>query len=158
MQYGMSDVDEHGAVKPGVGLYIISFFLCRQFFYAPISMLASRRGRGQRSGSGNDLDLSFLLVTSFWEFLACIPGAFMLFLLVKKKQEVGDLIRKLWSNGRNLLLLGVASQIAAQLLHYVANDAEPSMVGLALGVGYLYCIIYLLTNTRVKDVFSRVPV
>ena len=153
----MNDVDENGAVKPGLGLYLLGFFLSRQLFYAPLSLLASRRGRGQKGG-GNDLDLSFLVVTTPWEFFACLPGALMLFLMVKNKREAGERLRSLWLKGQTILFLGVLMQVAAQLYYYLAVGGQPSAVGLALGVGYLYALVFIFTNSRVKDSFMNVPV
>jgi len=156
MDYEIGDLDKNGAVKPGFAVYLLAAFLCRQLFYAPLALAAKRSGRG--GGGSKNLDLSFLQVTSIWEFAACLPAAVIIFLLIKNREGVSDVMRKIWLNGKNLLLLAVGLQVAVQVLYYLQAGAQPSAVGLALGVAYLYCVYYLLTNQRVKDVFSQVPV
>lgn len=153
MDYEIGDLDKNGAVKPGFGVYLLAAFLCRQLFYAPLALLAKRSGGGSKN-----LDLTFLQVTSIWEFVACLPAALMVFLLIKNREGVSDVMRKIWLNGKNILLAGLGLQVVVQILYYLQAGVQPSAVGLALGVAYLYCSHYLLTNQRVKDVFAQVPV
>ncbi len=157
LNYRIEDLDEQGAVKPNLLIYLVSAFLSRQFFYAPLSLLASRRGRGQRGSGGQDLDLSFLIVTSAWEFVACIPGALVLFLLLRDKSNAGPKISGLWLKGRLILFIGLFAQVVAMLLPYFLYGREPTIVAMLLAVAYLYVAIFLLRSSRVKDVFSAVP-
>lgn len=155
--YRIEDLDKNGAVKPSFGMFIVGVFLSRQLFYAPLSLLASRRGRGQRSSGGPELDLSFLVVTSFWEFVACIPGVLILFLLLKDKSNAGYRMTSLWLNGRAIMFCGLVIQVFATLLPYIIWQREPTIVGALLAVAYLYVGMYLLRSRRLQDVFSAVP-
>ena len=154
MQYGINDVAENGAVKPSFGLVLLSLFLCRQLIYAPLGLLAGRTRGGLRK---SDLDLSFLQATSIFEFVACIPGALLVFLIFKNKEKIGDRLKAVWLKGKLVLSAGLLAQIAAQIYYYIATGNQPSAVGLVLAVTYLYTAMYIYTNQRLKDTFSRVP-
>jgi len=156
LNYRIEDLDENGAVKPSLMMYFAALFLTRQLFYGPVSLLAKRGGRGSKVSS-SDLDLSFLLVTSVWEFVACIPGALMLFLLLKNKTESSARITTLWMRGQMIFLLGLAMQIAATILPYILYGREPTIVAILLAVAYVYIGIVLFRSARIKDVFSAVP-
>lgn len=156
LDYRVEDLDAKGAVKASMSMYLVALFLTRQLFYAPLSLIAKRKGRGG-SGGGSDMDLSFLFVTSVWEFVACIPGALMLFLLLKNKSEAGAKITSLWMRGQLIYLLGLVMQIAATVLPFILYGREPTVVAIVLAVAYLYVGLFLLRSPRIKDVFSAVP-
>ena len=157
LNYRIEDLDENGAVKPSLAMFLVGVFLSRQLFYAPLSLLAKRRGRGQRGSGGPDLDLSFLIVTSVWEFVACIPGVLILFLLLRDKSNADPKITSLWMRGRTIMLAGLVLQVFATILPYLLYGREPTIVGALLAVAYVYLCMYILRSQRIKDVFSAVP-
>lgn len=156
MAYTINDLDDNGAVKPSLTVYILVVFLCRQLIYAPLSLLSSRGGRGG-GARAKDFDLSFLQVTSIWEFAACAPAALMLFLLLKNRRGLRQSLRTTWLNGRVILVAGVFAQLFAQGFYYLMAGGELGGLGVVLLAAYGYCLVYLLTNTRIKDTFSQVP-
>ena len=85
------------------------------------------------------------------------PAALMLFLLLRNRRALGAFLRSVWLKGRLVLTVGVLAQLAAQAYYYIGLGGEAGSVGILLLVVYGYCLVYLLTNRRVKDMFSRVP-
>ena len=55
-------------------------------------------------------------------------------------------------------MIAVVSQLMAQMVYYFFMGGEPGNIGILLLVAYGYCLVYLLTNGRVRDTFSRIPV
>ena len=154
MDYNISDLDDNGILKPGFFLLFTLVALSRQVFYGPLALLAKRKGRG---GSGAEMDVSWLSISSYWEFLACLPALFVLFLLFKRRADAATWVKKYWSHGRLILLAGASLQIAVLLIVASRGTFEfgiPTLVSLFL---HVYLLAYLWRAQRVKDVFSMFP-
>lgn len=153
MEYGINDIDDHGCLKPGFAMHLAAFLLARQLFYYPLSLLASRRGRGS---SGANIDMSFIQVYSVWEFIACVPAVVVLVVLFKRKPEAGDRVRLLWSKARLLLIAAASLQLAALLPQLIQHGPGSTffVVNLLLGI---YLLIYVSTSKRIADAVSQFP-
>ena len=153
-QYTLNDLDKNGTLKAGGFLTATMFFLCRQLFYWPVTLVATRRSR---ASSGAEIDMSFLTINSAWEFAACLPSAIVIYLMFKRNKEASLLIRKLWANGRNLLLAGAIPQLILVIWPALNNIAAIPLSTLIFAIVHAYLIYYLFTAKRVKDVFASFP-
>lgn len=154
MNYDISDLDDNGQVKPGFFLLLVIVFLSRQFLYGPLALLASRKGRG---GSGADIDVSWLAISTYWEFLACIPALFMVLVLLKRKAGAANWVRRGWHSGRMILLTATVLQVAAIAVGSISHEFNMHTAVLIVLIIHFYIFVYLFRTQRVKDVFSMFP-
>lgn len=153
MQYNENDIDEFGLLKPGLGLYLIALFFCRQIFYYPLIKLVSRKGRG---GSGATIDLSFIQINTVWEIVAGFPAILVLLLLFLRKPEAGRGTRTLWAQMKNILLFGAASQTAV-LLYIMAFKGADSVAYLLLTLISFYLLYVVFSSERIAQVATEFP-
>lgn len=157
MNYDIGDFDNNGILKPGAWLLLATVYLSRYVLYGPISIIASLRGRG---GSGAQLDLSFLQLESPWELLLGVPSLLVLFAMMRRRAEAGELVRSIWRNGKSILIASVLLHLG--FLAYEAYQMMGSRAGIdpltiISGIVDLYILYYLLTYTRITDVFAMFP-
>jgi len=152
--YDISDLDDNGQVKFGTSLLLATVFLSRQIFYGPVALLTKLKGR---RGSGSEIDLSWLAVSSFWEFAACLPALFVLVLLFKRRAGAPGWVERGWILGRHLLIAGAVAQIAVMLGALAAKNISLSTPLLGLLLFHFYLLFYFWHAQRVKDVFVVVP-
>ena len=153
MDYNISDLDDHGILKPGFFLLCVVVALSRQVLYGPLALLAKRKGRG----GGANMDISWLNIGSYWEFVACLPALFVLLLLFKRRADAATWVKKSWGHGRSILLVGASLQIATMLIVTSRGAFEVGIPTLVLLVLHVYLLVYLVRAQRVKDVFSMFP-
>jgi len=153
MNYDVDDFTEDGILKPGIFLILVTIYSSRYLLYGPLSLIASRKGRGS---SGAELDLSFLSVDSPFLMLVSIPAAIILFIMLSRSKESRPFFRMVWKYGKALLVMGAVGQLGLLILNVI--NGQP--LGLPMFVGGFvnaYVLYYLLTSERVKDVFSMFP-
>lgn len=154
MNYDISDLDDSGQVKPGFFLLLVMVFLSRQFLYGPLALLASRKGRG---GSGANIDVSWLAINTYWEFFACIPALFMVLVLLRRKADAANWVRRGWHKGRLILLTATVLQVAAIAVGGISHEFNMHTATLIVLIIHFYIFVYLFRTQRVKDVFSMFP-
>ena len=153
MHYSENDIDENGLLKPGLGVFLVALFFCRQILYFPIIKLASRKGRG---GSGAELDLSFIQIFSAWEIVACLPAVVVLVLLFLRKPEAGASVRFLWTQLKNILLLGAVTQTAV-LFYLLIVEGADSVAHLVLAIISSYLVYFIITSKRLAQIITEFP-
>ena len=153
MNYDVDDFTADGILKPGIFLILATVYSSRYLLYGPLSLIASRRGRGS---SGAELDLSFLSVDSPFLMLLSIPAAIILFIMLSRSKESKPFFRMVWKYGKALLVLGAIGQLGL-LIFDVIDGKSQGVPMFAAGFVNAYVLYYLLTSARVKDVFSMFP-
>lgn len=86
-----------------------------------------------------------------------VPGALVLLAAVNRRPAAGERIRRLWRNGRVLLIVGLCAQIAviaALRWKKVVNMDESLLANLAANAVFL---VLLLGSKFIKDIFSDFP-
>lgn len=155
MNYDISDLNDKGVLKPGLMLMAVTVYLARTIFYGPLTLLAKRRGF---SGGGSaDLDMSYLTVSSPIELFFAVPALLVAFAMLKRSEKSGAFIRAVWRNGKWLLLLSVSMHLAHLLVFALGRSGSIETVDVASGIVDVYIVYFLMTSTRVRDVFSMFP-
>jgi len=90
--------------------------------------------------------------------LASIPAMAILYAFVKRNPGAGDSVRRLWHQGRNLLMIGIAGNLIILALPFFLVEAyEMNKVAwIQLGIA-LYIIYELIMSQRIKDTFNDFP-
>ena len=153
MSYDIDDYSDEGILKPGAFLVMVILYSSRYLLYGPLSLLAQRRGPGS---SGGKLDVSFLSVDSPFEILVSVPAILILCTILFRRADSKPITRKVWQNGRALLVLGALGQLAILLIETSGSRHVETYI-LVGGFLNLYVLYYLATSNRVKDVFSMFP-
>ncbi len=154
MNYDISDLNDKGVLKPGLMLMAVTAYLARTLFYGPLTLLAKRRGF---SGGSAELDMSFLTVSSPIEFFFAVPAVLVAFAMLKRSALSGPFIRNVWRNGKWLLLLSVSMHLAYLLVVALGHSGDIQTVEMVSGVIDIYIVYFLMTSTRVRDVFAMFP-
>jgi hypothetical protein len=156
--YSFSSYDKYFALKIDFYTWLIIVYFMRPLILKFSTIQLGRGGVKSDSVSGlrdlvypNDFGI-FLAV------LVVIPVAVVIFAYAKRKPEASDLVRKLWRNGRNLLVAAAALDIVIifvpliVLESYSVNTAGWAQLAIDGGI-----LGYLLTSKRVADTFADFP-
>jgi len=150
--FSIDDYDDKGVLKPGVFLIIANLYIARFLLFGPLSIFAKFRGFSK----GPSLDTSFLTDVSPFEMLTYIPAVILLFIMLARNANSGNWMRRLWKNGRQILLFCLLTQIAIHVIRtFLSGDI--SIADMVIGIINLYFVVYLVSSARPKVVFSMFP-
>ncbi len=155
--YTFSDYDKYMSLKPDFEMWLIMVYFLRPFIMM-ISTIQMGRGAKSDSVSGlkdlvypNDFGL-------FIAFLATIPVILLLIAYMKRKPGASELVRKIWRNGRNLLVVTAALNVIIIFVPFLLDLTHSiNMLGWAQLAIAIFIIFYLYKTQRVKDVFADFP-
>ena len=136
---------------------MIAYFL--RPFILKISTIQMGRG-GVKSDSVSGLkDLVYPDDFGFFiAFLATIPVLLLVFSYAKRKPGASGLVRRIWHNGRTLLLVTAVLNIIIIFVPFLMDLTHSiNMLGWGQLVIALYIIFYLSTKQRVVDTFADFP-
>ncbi len=136
---------------------MIAYFL--RPFILKISTIQMGRG-GVKSDSVSGLkDLVYPDDFGFFiAFLATIPVLLLVFSYAKRKPGASGLVKRIWHNGRTLLLATAVLNIITIFVPFLMDLTHSiNMLGWGQLVIALYIIFYLSTKQRVVDTFADFP-
>lgn len=155
--YEYTDYDKHLALKLGADLGLVVAYFLRPFV---LKISTIQIGFGKKSDKVAGLkelvypdDFGFFIA-----FLAAIPALIVLITYMKRKPGASDMVKKLWRNGRNLLVVAAGLNIAiiflpfAYLAGYSINLFGWAQLALAIFIMY-----FLYNSDRVRDTFADFP-
>ena len=150
--YSIDDYDDKGVLKPGIFLLISNLYIARFLLFGPLSIFAKFRG----FSSGPSLDTSFLTDVSPFEMLSSIPAVILVFIMLARNADSGTWMRKTWEKGREILLSCLLTQIAIHGIRIFSSESI-ALSDVVIGIVNLYFVVYLVSGTRPKIVFSMFP-
>jgi len=156
--YSFSDYDKYMSLKLDFNMWLIIAYFLRPFIMK-ISTIQMGRG-GVKSASVSGLkDLVYPTDFGFFiAFLATIPVVLLMFAYAKRKPGASGLVRKLWHNGRTLLVGAAVLNIIIIFVPFLMDMTHNiNMLGWAQLAIAVVIIYYLYTSQRVKDTFADFP-
>ncbi|MCV6638879.1 DUF2919 family protein [Candidatus Albibeggiatoa sp. nov. NOAA] len=158
IQYSFEDFNKYNVLKVPFTLKLTTVYLLKHFFLAFIPMLALLPKMRMKDMA--DMLIEFAHTVTTTELLiSCIPAMFVFGAMGRRLPfvEEGSWYRKIWKNGRILLLLSVGLELLFFSV-YLFLGIKP-INEYTLGLLYLdvMIVLYLLRAQRVKDVFAEFP-
>ena len=156
--YSFSDYDKYMSLKLDFNVWLIIAYFLRPFILKVSTIQMGRGGVKSDSVSGlKDMvyphDFSFFIA-----FLATIPVLLLVFAYAKRKPGASWLVRKIWHNGRTLLIAAAVLNIIIIFVPFLMDLTHRiNMLGWAQLAIAIYIIYYLYTTQRVKDAFADFP-
>ena len=156
--YTFSDYDKYMSLKPNFEMWLIIGYFLRPFIMKISTIQMGRGGTKSDSVSGlKDLvypnDFGFFLA-----FVATIPVLMLLFSFVKRKPGAQEWVRKIWHNGKILLVVTAVLNVVIIFVPFMLDLTHSiNMLGWGQLAIALYIIFYLYTTQRVKDTFADFP-
>lgn len=155
--YSFSDYDKYMSLKLDLVMWLIIAYFLRPFI---LKVSTIQMGRGAKSDSVSGLkdmvypnDFGFFLA-----FLGTIPVVLLIYAYVKRKPGASGLVRKLWHNGRTLLVGTAVLNIIIIFVPFLMDITHNiNMLGWAQLAIAVFIIYYLYTTQRVKDTFADYP-
>jgi hypothetical protein len=155
--YTFSDYDKYMSLKPDFEMWLIMAYFLRPFV---MKISTIQMGRGTKSASVSGLkdmvypnDFGFFIA-----FLATIPVILLLVAYMKRKPGASELVRKIWRNGRNLLVVTATLNVIIIFVPFLLDLTHSiNMLGWAQLAIAIFIIFYLYKTQRVKDVFADFP-
>jgi hypothetical protein len=157
-RYSFEDFNKFNVLKIPLTLKLVNVYLLKHFFLAFIPVLALLPK--MRMGDMSDMLVVFAhSVTTTELLISCIP-AMMVFGAMGRRLpyiEEGSWYRKIWRNGRILLLISVSLELLFFAV-YLSFGLKP-INEYTLGLLYIdvMIVLYLVRAQRVKDVFAEFP-
>jgi CRISPR-associated DxTHG motif protein len=155
--YTFSDYDKHMSLKLDFDMWLIIAYFLRPFI---LKVSTIQMGRGAKSASVSGLkelvypnDFGFFIA-----FLATLPVIVLIIVYVKRKPGASGLVRKLWHNGRALLIVTAVLNIIIIFIPFLLDLTHSiNMLGWAQLAIAVFIIYHLYTAQRVKDTFADFP-
>ena len=155
--YSFSDYDKYMSLKLDLEMWLIIVYFLRPFI---MKVSTIQMGRGAKSDSVSGLkDLVYPDDFGFFiAFLATIPVLILVFAYVKRKPDASGLVRKIWHNGRMLLVVTAALNVIIIFVPFLLDVTHSiNMLGWGQLAIAVYILFYLYTIQRVKDTFADFP-
>ena len=155
--YSFSDYDKHMSLKLDLEMWLIIVYFLRPFI---LKVSTIQMGRGAKSDSVSGLkDLVYPNDFGFFiAFLATIPVLILVFAYVKRKPGASGLVRKIWHNGRMLLVATAVLNLIIIFIPFLMDlTYRINMLGWAQLAIAVFILFYLYTTQRVKDTFVDFP-
>jgi hypothetical protein len=155
--YSFSDYDKYMSLKLDLEMWLIIVYFLRPFI---LEVSTIQMGRGAKSNSVSGLkDLVYPDDFGFFiAFLATIPVLILMYAYTKRKPGASGLVRKIWHNGRKLLVVAAILNLIIIFVPFLVDLTYRLNV---LGWGQLaiaaFIIFYLYKTQRVKDTFADFP-
>jgi len=156
--YSFSDYDKYMSLKLDFNVWLIIAYFLRPFILKISTIQIGRGGSKTDSVSGlKELvyphDFGFFIA-----FLATIPILLLIFAYAKRKPGASWWVRKIWHNGRTLLIAAAVLNIVIIFVPFLMDLTHRiNMLGWAQLTIAIYIIYYLYTTQRVKDAFADFP-
>lgn len=155
--YSFSDYDKYMSLKLDFNMWLIIAYFLRPFI---LKISTIQMGRGTKSDSVSGLkdmvyphDFGFFIA-----FLATIPVLLLVLAYAKRKPGASSWVRKIWHNGRTLLIAAAVLNIIIIFVPFLMDLTHRiNMLGWAQLAIAIYVIYYLYTTQRVKDTFADFP-
>jgi len=151
-KYPFSAYDKYLNLRISPLMWMAILFLARPFVILIISITNRRDRMGILQMFNGDPALSFLGA------LAAIPVMLVVVAWIRRKPDASPLVRRIWTNGRSLLILASILNIAIMILPALTGSF--SAINAAGGAETVVCILiifYLARSERVKDTFGDFP-
>jgi len=156
--YSFPDYDKYMSLKLDFEVWLIIAYFLRPFILKVSTIQMGRGGVKSDSVSGlKDMvypdDFGFFIA-----FLATIPVLLLVFAYAKRKPGASGLVRKIWHNGRTLLLVTAVLNIIIIFVPFLMDLTHSiNVLGWFQLVIALYIVFYLYTKQRVVDTFADFP-
>ena len=151
-QYPFSAYDKYLSLKLSIPMWGAVLFLARPFVILLLSVANKKDRTGLLSTFYHD-PVSFAIDT-----FAALPALLVLIAWARHYPEASQPIRRIWAQGRLLLLLATLLNIASIFLPLLWNpDLRmdiPELAKFAISAAILYMLI---KSERVKDTFNDFP-
>ena len=155
--YSFSDYDKYMSLKLDSGVWLIIAYFLRPFI---MKISTIQMGRGTKSDSVSGLkDLVYPNDFGFFiAFLATIPVILLILAYMKRKPGAPEWVRKIWRNGRTLLIVTAVLNIVIIFVPFLMDLTHRiNMLGWGQLAIAAYILYYLYTQQRLKDTFADVP-
>jgi len=155
--YSFSDYDKYMSLKLDFEMWLIITYFLRPFI---MKVSTIQMGRGAKSDTVSGLkDLVYPHDFGFFiAFLATIPVLLLVFAYAKRKPGASGLVRKIWHNGRMLLMVTAVLNIIIIFVPFMVDLTHRiNVLGWAQLAIAIYIIYYLYITQRVKDTFADFP-
>lgn len=155
--YSFSDYDKYMSLKPDFEMWLIIVYFLRPYI---MKISTIQMGRGAKSDSVSGLkDLVYPNDFGFFvAFLATIPVLLLLFAYMKRKPGAAAWVRKVWQNGRALLIITAVLNVIIIFVPFLLDLTHSiNMLGWGQLAIALYILFYLYTTQRVTDTFADFP-
>ena len=156
--YSFPDYDKYMSLKLDFEVWLIIAYFLRPFILKVSTIQMGRGGVKSDSVSGlKDMvypdDFGFFIA-----FLATIPVLVLVFAYVKRKPGASMLVRRIWRNGRTLLVITAVLNIIIIFVPFLMDLTHSiNVLGWFQLVIALYIVFYLYTKQRVVDTFADFP-
>ena len=155
--YSFPDYDKYLSLKLDFNVWLIIAYFLRPFI---LKVSTIQMGRGAKSDSVSRLkdmvypdDFGFFIA-----FLATIPILLLVFAYAKRKPGASRLVRKIWHNGRTLLIVTAVLNMIIIFVPFLMDLTHRiNMLGWAQLAIAIFIVYYLYTTQRVKDTFADFP-
>lgn len=155
--YSFSDYDKYMSLRLDLEMWLIIAYFLRPFIMKVSTIQMGRGAKSDSVGGLKDLvypdDFGFFIA-----FLATIPVLILVFAYVKRKPGASGLVRKIWHNGRMLLVVTAVLNVIIIFVPFLLDVTHSiNMLGWGQLAIAVYILFYLYTTQRVKDTFSDFP-
>ncbi len=157
-KYSFEDFNQHNVLKIPFTLKLTTIYLLKHFFLAFIPVLALLPK--MRMQSMSDMLVQFAhQVTTTELLLSCIPAMLVFGAMGRRLPyiEENSFYRKIWRNGRILLLISVSLELLFFTMYLLLGTKSISEYTLGLLYIDVMIVLYLVRAQRVKDVFAEFP-
>ena len=156
-KYSISDYDKNVCLKLSLDIWLVIIYFLRPLM---LQLSSIQMGRGNKAtGAGGLRDAVYpddfsLLVA----ILTTLPIIFLMIAWIKRESGSSAFIKKLWHNGKNLLIVTAILNIVIIFVPLMMKDFyRITTLGWAQVIIAVGIIIFLSTSQRVKDTFADFP-
>ncbi len=151
--YDDSAYDKYLSLKPSLSVWLAALFLSREITL-PLCM-----GMAHVAGVNNE---ALGVMRQLWSFdftmLPAIPAATLLYLFIRRIPTASRAVRWLWSQGRVLLVISAALDVAAILASMRRTEITDLTLAACTSMAVDVTIVgYSLISQRVRDTFDDFP-
>lgn len=151
-EYPFSAYDKHLSLKISIPMWGAILFLARPFVILLLSVANKRDRTGLLDTFYHDP------VALAIDTIAALPALLVIIAWARHRPEASQPIRRIWAQGRLLLLLGTLLNIVSVFLPLIWNPQlrmdVPELAKLAISLMILFMLI---KSERVKDTFNDFP-
>jgi hypothetical protein len=147
-RYSLEEYDKHVCLKPDTEMWLVMIYLAHGFVIFMIYLVGVFRMKNGGFDYLGDINPLFVI--------GAIPAVLVIWAYFRRAPEESDKIKRIWVNGRSLLILSCMINMLQPIMIIVSSQTANFVSSALLAVDFVV-LVYLVISTRVKDVFSEYP-
>lgn len=158
IQYSFEDFNQFNVLKVPFTLRLTTLYLLKHFFLAFIPVLALLPKMRMQDMANMLIEFAHTVTTTEL-LISCIPAMLVFGAMGRRMPfvEEDSWHRKIWKNGRTLLLISVGLELLFFSFYLLLGTKPINEYTLGLVYIDIMIVLYLVRAQRVKDVFSEFP-